>query len=776
MKAFATLLCGLFALAAATAANPTLVKSELLDLIKTRQTASNVEMTADTLTGDQKTGWFELRKNAAVNFGLYTLHADRVRVNRGSGEIEAAGNVSIESKDSGSWKGDSIAFNYKTGEGLISDGTFRFSAFTVNMRNVKRSPLGVYTAEDLAITSCTNAPSAWHWHVSGAGEYEHEQYVKVTDAVPHFLGVPIGWMPWFYRDFANHYGLRLTPGYTSRWGAYLQSGYVYPIAGNAATPAELYGKTRVDYRTSRGLGAGQELTWRGERYNLSGRLEFYWAHDLDLPDQKLYHNWMSPMHEDRYRVALYNRADLTPRDSIRIHGEYVSDSEFRGDFLERYARRYAQPLNQASYEHRAADTASGLTVSGPLNAFYAGVQRLPEAWVSLMPVTFGIPDLYYDADIRLGWLARQPGKYADAEPQYRYTPGPWADYDTARLDMRQFIRRPFRLMEGVALTPRIGWRGTYYSDSDTPRSDLFRSYFEFGALLSAEAYADYNSLRHTIRPYIDWAWIPKVTGLTEGDNYAFDRADASYEWRDQFGQDGLYAPHEYHGLRLGLRNLLQDRALYTPRSLIDWDLYAACVFQNGYDNWLYTGRDPQPAGETVHEKRDTGWRLLGTRMAWNPSKTLTFNTTFEYDPENNAVALFDFHTRLNLSDFTVYAGYLSRDHDVYDYRWRDHLEDIIAYGGFIHRLSDAWGWSLYTRYNLDRNDLEEVGGFIQYSLDCITFRIVSSYMPSYIASDHTKYDSDFRIGFNVWLRERPSRSHEDWMTWGGMYKEDDMMD
>ena len=167
-------------------------------------------------------------------------------------------------------------------------------------------------------------------------------------------------------------------------------------------------------------------------------------------------------------------------------------------------------------------------------------------------------------------------------------------------------------------------------------------------------------------------------------------------------------------------------------------------------------------------KEDTGLRVLGLDATYKPTDTLTLATDFQYDPEENRLALWDINVRYDLHPITLYAGYLRRHHEIYDYYWADEIKDSVVYGGFIHHINDTFAWSLYVRYNIEDGDLEETGGFFQYNLDCIALRLNVDYLTSYTTDDGWKHDSDFRISLGLWLRAFPHDEDEDWMDWASL--------
>jgi len=728
---------------------------------------ADLQITADKFEMDRQSGWTVATGHVRIKNGLHALEADKVRLHEASGEVEATGNVVMRREHLGDWRGETLSYNYKTGKGLSGDGAIAAGDFHLVMRSMQREEDGTVRLDHAEMTTCTNAPGHRHWYLSASKiRLRENDYADVYGAVPWFFGVPVAYLPYWYRDLNTHYGLRLMPGYTSDWGAFLLGAYVFNIYDQPRGNKQVDAKTHVDLYSQRGVGLGQDIDWRLEQFG-AGSFEAYYIQDQDVPSRNEYRNWYSDVDENRYRFAFRHDVDLSPRDQLWARGTYLSDSEVMNDFYESAYRGESQSINHLAYEHREHSWILGSVASGPLNDFYAGVARLPEAWVNLMPQTFGVPGLYYMSQTRAGYLKRYPAEFPNAAPGYRYLPGVWADYDAARVDTRHLLKRPVNVVEGVTLTPRAGWRGTAYDDAETvpgkEHANKTRSLVELGAELSAKATADYTSIRHTVNPYLDYAYIPEPSGAKDGSLYAFDRVERSYEWRDQFGQDGLYPTHEYNGIRTGLRNIFQDLDKRDRPALFDWDVYTAYLFENGTERWKYVGRDQVPLYQ--EESRDTGSRLVGSRATWQPAKDFKSSTVVEFDPENGDLAFVDLNGQYTVERWQFHLGYLARDNEVYDYYWRDRLEDAVVYGGLVHRLTDAWTWSTFARQNTQDGGLEEVGGYLQYSLDCLTFQLRGSYLPSYTCEDGTEFSDDYRIGFMMWLNAAPTPPEQGWMRW-----------
>lgn len=720
------------------------------------QTADgSAEITADKFEVEQKTGWVTATGNVRVRTGDHELQADWVRLQREQGEVQARGNVVLQQRGFGSWSGDYLEYNFKTGRGLTGSGDFKAGEFRVLAREVSRREDGRYEAKYMQVTTCTNAPGHWHWCVSGHGQYQENEWISVRHAVTTLFGIPCGYFPFLYREIDPNYGFRFVPGYTSKWGAYLLGTYVYSIYdAPRENGARLSGSTHVDYRTRRGIAAGQNFNWDLKELG-RGRLETYYAWDQDPPDDSRDLNWVSDVSEDRYRIRLRHTADFTPRDQFILRGTYVSDSEMSGDFFDRDNRGESVPLNIASLSHREHGWSAGAMVSGPLNDFYGGVARTPEGWLSIMPQPIFNTGFNYESQTRAGYLNRDAAKYERAMPQFMYNPGQWADYNLARVDTAHRVTYPFMIDDVVSVVPRAGYRGTYYSEAEF-KHDAVRHSGDFGVEVSTRASSELgNGYLHVVEPYVDYSFQPTQFDSDNGDPYVFDRFDHSYGWQDQFGMDGVWLPYDWHGIRPGVRNLLQARDENNRlRTVFEWDAYAGVQFDS-----------EGPVDET-------GVRMLGSKMTFSPTRDLDLRALAEWDTEEKVVAYTDLSAFYKINEHVrLGGGYLGRDHDLHDYRpslvpqW-NRVKENLLYGGLTHDINETWSWSFYVRYDLRYNELDEVGGYVQYSLDCLVFQIRTAYINDFGRIDGVSdRGSDFRIAFLMWLKAENRKSRDQWLTW-----------
>ena len=697
------------------------------------------------------------------------------------------------------FKADSLSANRQTGEIEAKGSVTAISEpYRVHTDRVTRSSDGLYDFGHAFATTCTNDCDHLHWSVHGEIKYQDKKFVKLKDMVLKWYGIPIAWLPYWYYPLDTDYGVRVLPGYTSKWGPYILTGYVYNIYGESSgTGPGLGGSTYADFRLRNGVAVGQTVRWSMGDLG-KGRFKAYYAWDERYDKYKdswdtghrMYSHWGSRVKRERYRLFLEHDAELTERDTVKIHAQYLSDSHFLHDFFRRDETYEVIPANEMWYEHRENEWSTGASVSGPVNRFYGGTQRLPEAWVAINPMPlFEVPwfeearSVNYESQTRVGYMNRNPAVYSTDDKAFKYTPyigenGRGADYQAFRVDTNHRFTLPIKFADVLSFVPRAGYRVTYWSDSGSADSDycshsgdaMTRQIAEVGFTLDARATGWLSDdWRHTFEPYLDYslqeAWL---TGDSRRRYYAFDTYDRSADWLDQFGFDGRGLPYSWHGIRPGIRNTFQRRDENgILRTVLDTDFYVAVPFQ---DESYYGRDDGALKGFAKDQKYGQYARrecvVPGYMMRYRPSKDLTFGARVEYDTDANKFAYADVALKHRVTkDFNWYLSYIGRDSRVWDYlaapdedlekgntdRWNYVLSNVIGIG-FDHQICESLAWGPFFRYDARRNEAEQAGVKFDILTDCIGYRVEYVHEDGYTRIDGSHESMEDRVMFYIYLR------------------------
>ena len=670
-----------------------------------------------------------------------------------------------------------------------------YGPMTVRGESMSRDADGLMLFRDpTCCTTCTNAVGHTHWNVTGEVEYRENESVILRNAWLRFYEVPVLWLPYLNYPLDTDCGFSWMPGYTGRWGAYLLTRYAYHLLGDPEheeTTWWLRAASRLDLRYQQGVAVGEDLDWNLGDFG-TGKFNVYYAWDEDAADLNGYtdgwhsYNWGSDIDRDRYQLGLTHRWEVTERDVLRVAGSVYSDSYFRSDFIRTEMFNWKSqfityPNNGVFWEHLENDFAFGAEVSGRLNKFYSQTGRLPEIYFDVNPQPlFGLP-VNYESESRVGYLTRSPAEYGNGERTnpFAFVPGVWADYDAFRFDTYHRLTAPFRTLDDVlAVVPRVGYRGTYWSRSGRAGltgweevedlDALYRSILEGGVTFAGRGTAWIDERwRHMVEPYFDTlaqkAWLGG--GESGSRPYVFDNLDASVMWEDQFAGRARNLPYSYYGVTPGLRNVWEkadDAGRLHP--IVDLDVYAA--FQFDKTEWLGTSDAHRLAVPGYPNYGKNGCFVMpGARLKWNPASDVSLLARAEYDADDNRVASADFGWRHALSKALSYnLTYGIRDFRVWDFSSSpfsrtsmtsdefNYTRFQYAMAGFENQPLDWFAWSPYIRWDVRRNELDSVGAWFDYLTDCLGFRFLVEYQNSYTRIDRYEREDNWSFGFFIYLR------------------------
>ena len=693
---------------------------------------------------------------------------------------------------------DRMAADRTTGN-LVASGNVVAVSRPFRMFSDRVSRIGnVYSfANDTMVTTCTNDVGCLHWCAKGSLDYDDGREITARDMTVKMFGVPVFWWPYWWQPLNTDYGWRVMPGYRSRWGAYLLTKYVYDITDDFAS-AEwgLRGATRFDLRSKNGVALGQSVRWKLGDYG-KGKFKVYylWDEDADRYDrnwhnQKKYNyaNWGSEIPDERYALEFSHKWEMTERDIFRVRATYFTDSSFAYDFLRDGMMWLANPYadsarTELAWEHIEDTVGFGVSASGSLCDFNPSVARLPEAYFDVAPQPLFRLPVNYESSTRAGWLNRDYAKYGDAGTavNYRYFPGVWADYQAFRADTYHRLTLPFKVADVVSVVPRAGVRGTFWSDSGTENVDgfgrnarrddnVFRSIVEGGVTFAARGVAPIGEdWQHVLEPYADvLVQDARYSSLENGARALyFDSIDGSADWLDQFAGRSRNLPYSWSGVTPGVRNVFRKTGEDgTVRTVFDFDVYAAVQFND--TSWTAGNRYHRLSAdqEEPNYGRDGDITVNpGVRTRFFPTDGCAFMARAEWDSQNDTVAYADMEfTKRFSKSFMASVSYAARDHRYWDFSSTPFDPQIMdredfnwakySYAGieFEHEICDAVAWGPFVRWDMRKNELDEIGAWVDLRTDCLAFRFSLSYENDYTRIDGSEYDHDWSFSVGVYLR------------------------
>lgn len=607
---------------------------------------AELEASADNYDFNRKTQVLEASGNVNIRYGELRLRADSVHVQAETGDVSADGGVRVQTADDRFvWQGEEASGNLKSKRFDFGASSGRLREWFYRVDSAERTSEGVLKLENVVFSTCDRVEQtgrSGHYSIRAkrAQSWPDGRY-KAWSPTFRIGSVPFFWLPYVAGNANRAQGWHVTVGYEDDPGAFVFLEREFSIGEQGRT------QTMIHWRQNNGLALGNDLYWDTDSSNT--RLLVYGLHDEDEPGSETgphagFNQGFGRV-DDRYRLRLEHRQQLTNQWELWAQLDWLSDVDMLEDFFE---DEYDQTPNPASFlelRRTARDWTFALRMEGRVNEFDTAVQRLPQATVAVprRPLALGFE---YEGSASAGHYER---KWRDYDENLVHAlPN---NYDTARADTLHMLYRPFR-MGPLNVVPRLGGRVTWYGDSsdapagtdenlarmfeaddpldpydgpppppapdalipyDEDGGSVTRLAGEVGLELSTTFYRTrpnvrnqllgLDGLRHVIQPYANYTYAPAPS--EERDNlYFFDEIDRLTE---------------QHFVRLGVRQQVQTRRDERVHELATLDTYA--------DLHVEEGDADEHAGSA------------GLVASFRPSKSFAVDFNGLVDMDNGAVRL-----------------------------------------------------------------------------------------------------------------------------------------
>jgi LPS-assembly protein len=682
-----------------------------------------VDVKADHLAYDAARRLVLARGNVKVTRGTDWVTADEADVDTTGQIVTARGNIELH-YGTMVWRGNEVTYNFKTGEGDFGEFTLESPPFVITAEDSRRVSETEVELTGVMMTTCDLDDPEYSIRASRASVTSN-RVVRARNVRFHLGPVPFFWLPYLKADTRDFARFEVTPGYSSDMGGFLLAAYRQPLDETWTST------THVDVRTRRGLALGEDLGWKdpdGTDYN--GELKLYYAQDNHpWRGEKQRKEREEEIEEERYRVWLKDRHNLTDRDYVIATLNYLSDPWLLKDFFDDEYQSNVQPENRLTLTHRGDWYSAGVDLNMRLNDFFGNVNRLPEAFFDVNRIQVGNTPFYYEGENTASFLQRV---YPDGSTK--------DDYDLFRVDTKHMLYWPTRTMGFLSVVPRGGYRGTYYSktlkretvtnvvavtDAETgevtgvtnqvetllhdgdavwrslPELGVEASFKAFGELLrGATGIEEDRDLRHVFEPYVDYTWRAEPNALPE-ELWQFDSIDALDERND---------------VTVGMRNYLQTRRNEQTHNLIYLDLYA--VFDLDTDE----GEDTLESVNAKAELKPWSW--------------LMWNFDGRYTTAAEEIDQFNTQVKIMATDLFTFAG---------EYRYRLNSREQVE-GDLMILPDQRWSGRLYARVDLEEDHLDEHGYYLVHRTRCLGIGLGVRIRPDYGA----KEEDDYTVWFRIW--------------------------
>jgi len=376
--------------------------------------------------------------NVEITRGQSRLLADRVELNRDTGQAVAQGKV-VFYDGPDRLVGERIDYNLKTGTGVVYNGS-AISApyYHLSGERMDRTGDSIYEVRRGVFTTCEGDDPPWSFRF-GSGTADLGDIVHGRDASFWVKGVPIiPWFPFFAaalrRERQSGF---LFPdfGQSSRKGFFARVPYFWAINDSQDLTVTL------DTFSRRGFGLEGDYRYilsREQRGELAafGVNEFLRDQDRGLPENR---GWASFRHDWQ----------ITPRLSFKVNANVTSDDLIFRDYGNRLVDRANQRAETNVFVTQRWDAWNlvgnvkwyqDLTTGRPIE-----LQRVPDIQlVGIRQPLPGLPGVYYEATSSFVNFIRDVGP------------------DGIRADFHPRLLMPIPVAGLFTVTPFVGGRLTYY--------------------------------------------------------------------------------------------------------------------------------------------------------------------------------------------------------------------------------------------------------------------------------------------------------------------------
>jgi len=707
-----------------------------------------VEITADGNTRFEG-GVAIAEDNVQIHYGEYSIYCDYAEYNPETRDVLLVGNIRVYTPQQ-VLTGQRSLFNLETKQmrALELSGSndpmffhaFNFRALSQREFRVKD---GVFTTDD-------NSQPDFHVKTRSMRIYAEDRVV-ISNSTLYIGQTPIFWFPYLFANI-NNTGFQFLPGYDSRWGAYLLTAYSFPVVTGVTATA------KVEYRDKFGPSIGLDLDMLYGKDNRSyGKLRSDYVFEttdvtsIDAPGEPAETRTTS-----RYRVSFQQRLFLTDDIYATADINVLSDVDFLEDFYPAEFRVDPQPDNVLAVTKWNEFYTLNLLARWQVNDFQDVTERLPEFVFDFKQLEFFGTPVNYDGETGVANLRRMFSN----NPSSGETEFP--DYGAVRFDTYHQWSLPKTLFGWLSLSPRVGIRGTYYSESgsfvnqtggDTAidpvtgeltvinpqiessplnnpsptlqnKGAVFRAVANYGFEASTKfskafekiqsRWLGLDGLRHVVQPYVNYSGVYNF-GPSPSDIYQFDRVVESTQLLPlNFPQfTAVDSIDTWNIVRIGTRQSLQtrrdDRTLqwFTLDTFMDINLdspYSDAPTSNVFN---VIGFNPVPWAslrmETQLPVGSQGFTEFNTWFSFMPTRDWSLNIGHRYIDGNDFFA--------DNSQLNFYSYFRLNDHWAFSfYEQYEFNSQILQYQRYlIHRDLSSWVASIGTEIRDNEGGDRDIG-------------------------------------------------------------------
>jgi len=644
--------------------------------------------------------------NAVINYQDTTIYGDYAQYDTATKDLLVRGNVRIyqqaqppapgklgPGRPAQVFVGDRAVYNLDTKELRAANFRGEFNPFFFSTDTLSSLGPNAYQLKDAYFTSSDSSKPDYYIRAKSVRVYPKDRII-FSNVTLYAGRTPVFWLPYLWQWLRADMSFTITPGYSTIWGEYLLSQYTFPITD------KISGQLLLDLRSLRGVGTGfNSKTTYGPNDRSWARFRSYYIDDLasDTNDTSLSRENVPA---GRYRVSFQDHTYISEDMYALVDINKLSDPLFLQDFEPNEDRVNPQPDNVAAITKLDENFSLTGILRDQLNDFFDTTERLPELVLDVKPHPLFGTGIFYEGETGAAYLRQTFGIGTN-----------FPDYETLRFDTFHQLLYPRTYFGWLSVTPRVGVRETYYTQSGdtqavsvleteqipaglttlaktvsvpTTVNELIRGGGVARTVVDAGLEASFkfsrsfedvqsrflglDGLRHVVQPYTDFSWVYSDHGPSS--IFQFDRFQPSDQLPPlDFPQfTSVDSITSWTIWRFGVRNRLEtrrDNLTFTWLSLdtyFDWNIqqpaFPGVTFQDGAVSNIFNELrfNPVPwAGLQVDSQLPvlkTGFTEVNTSVNFFANPNLQFNVGHRYIEGNpyfvdNSDLTFGTYYRLN---------------------------------------------------------------------------------------------------------------------------------
>jgi LPS-assembly protein len=330
------------------------------------------------------------------------------------------------------------------------------------------------------------------------------------------------------------------------------------------------------------------------------------------------------------------------------------------------------------------------------------------------------------------------------------------NYEAARADTYHQLTLPHTFFGWLNVTPRVGGRFTYYTDTDgsgsetanagTATDDIYRGVFNTGAEVTFKASRvwpgvrnaalDLDGLRHIVVPSANYVYVPEPNYRpSEVPKFDYELPSLRLLPNEYPDYNSIDSVDSQNVIRFGLGNKLQTKREGDVVDFLNWQVYT---------DWRLRPRTTEATN--YHETFSDVYSDLSLR----PRSWLTLQSQTRYDINDSqwTMALHNVSIQPNnVWSYTIGHFYLRNDRPESP-TWLGEGNNIMT-STFYYRVNENWGFRTSHYFDIRRGTLRE-----QYYTAYRDLRSWTCALTFGLRDDGGRSD-DFVVAFTFSLKAAP---------------------